>query len=697
MLAAAMLVLLVVVTPVPALAADAEPSNVALLGSAEASYTAPWNSLAALNDEKPPLNQGGSHGDVWGTYGDNPASQWAQYNWEHPVTVDRTVLWFWHDAPQGTGDNVAVPESWNLQYWDASTEAFVEVPNPSGFGIAETGSNEVRFDPVTTTRLRATFQASPGTADPSRHAAVAVTEWQVWGTGGTEPEEPEGPEGLLEVRQVHVPTQIGVAPELPDTVTLVFVDGETREASVEWSEPTGEQLADAGSFDVAGTVADPSLEVTATVWVRDGEPEEIIAVEPVAIVTLAGVAPQLPGAVIAEFDDGSRDSSVGVEWDEIDPAEYAEGDAFFIVAGDVAGTELTAEAYVFVELPDDGTDTIAPTLTLTEDPGPATSGWHVGATTVSIAATDNADDMPAVEYRIDDGEWTPYTTALPIEEDGVQTVTARATDRAGNVAERSLEVRVDATAPVTVATLERSGDSVEVTLVATDGGSGVDRIQWEGPGTFWGTYQAPFTRALTEAPQTIEFAATDVAGNEEERVSIELPALDPDTEAPVVTIEPDREPNRAGWYDGPVGVSVTATDAASDVASIEVSIDGGDWIPYTDALTITADGVSKIEARATDAAGNTAEPVRREVSIDTVRPTVAGAVDRAMLTIDGADDRSGVERIEYSVKKNKKPSTGWKEYTGPFHVDAKSVISMRVIDAAGNVSEVVTLDRRDRD
>jgi hypothetical protein len=108
--------------------------------------------------------------------------------------------------------------------------------------------------------------------------------------------------------------------------------------------------------------------------------------------------------------------------------------------------------------------------------------------------------------------------------DGVHTVSVRAEDAAGNAGESARELKVDTTAPVTVATIESIGSSVEITLEATDAGSGVDKIQWEGPGTFWGTYTGPFTRALTEEPQVIEFAATDAAGNVEERGSVTLPA-----------------------------------------------------------------------------------------------------------------------------------------------------------------------------
>ncbi len=216
------------------------------------------------------------------------------------------------------------------------------------------------------------------------------------------------------------------------------------------------------------------------------------------------------------------------------PAEYAEPDRLFFVDGDVAGTDVPAEAVVFVVAPDTGEDTTPPTVTVTAQPGPATSGWYVQHPTVTVVASDNRDPAPAVEVSVDGGAWAPYDGPFAVDEDGVRTVEARATDAAGNVGTGSRELRVDSVAPVTVATLREVGSSVEITLAATDAGSGVDKVQWEGPGTFWGTYTEPFTRALTDEPQVIEFAATDAAGNEEARQQVVLPALGGEPELDLV-------------------------------------------------------------------------------------------------------------------------------------------------------------------
>ncbi|MBD8080026.1 Ig-like domain-containing protein [Cellulosimicrobium arenosum] len=505
-------------------AAEAESSNVALIGTPEASYTASWNRIDAVNDGAG-VSSGGGHDAVWATWsGDRPATQWLEYSWPAPVTVDRSVIRFWSDGTDANGDNVRVPASWTIQYWDADAEAFVDLPDPSGYPTERLELNETTFEPVTTTRLRATFDALQGSESTS-YSGVGVSEWEVWGTGGVEEPDPVDPNGPIDYSPVHIPTDVGVLPDLPADIDAIFTDGRVETVEVDWDDVTADDVAEAGSFDVAGTSPDLVEPVGATVHVRDGEPGEIAAVDYVSVVTLAGVAPVLPGTVVAEYEDGSMDSRIPVTWDDVDPADYAEPDGLFFVAGDVEGTDIDAEATVFVVEPDDGPDTTAPTVTVSAEPGPATSGWYVQHPTVTVTAIDNRDNAPAVEVSVDDGEWAAYDGPFAIAEDGEHTVSVRATDADGNVGEGSRDLRVDATAPVTTATVRDLGTSVEITLESTDAGSGVDKIQWEGPGTFWGTYTEPFTRALTDEEQVIEFAATDAAGNEEERQQVVLPAL----------------------------------------------------------------------------------------------------------------------------------------------------------------------------
>ncbi|MGW6004233.1 OmpL47-type beta-barrel domain-containing protein [Oerskovia enterophila] len=510
--------------PLPAVAASAEaPANVALLGTPEASYTASWHAIDAVNDGE--VAHTGSYDKAWATWdGNRPATQWLEYAWEAPVRVDRSVLSFWSDGEGANGDNVRVPGSWRIQYWDETSSTYKDVVNPSAYGTARLAPNETTFEPVTTTKVRATFDALKG-ATVATYSAVGVTEWELWGTGGTEEPEPVDPNAPIDVSPVHVPTLVGELPDLPEDVDAIYEDGRVASVAVDWADVTAEQVAEKGSFGVTGVAAGVVEPVQGTVYVRDGEPGDVTEVDYVSVVTLAGTAPVLPANVTAAFEDGSRDSRTGVEWDAVEPSQYAEAGDLFFVEGDVEGTDLPAEATVFVVAPDDAEDSIAPTVFLSVEPGPATSGWYVEPVRVTVAASDNRDPAPAVEVSVDGGEWAAYTGPVTVDTDGVRTVAARATDASGNVGEATRELKVDATAPVTVATVKNLGSSVEVTLTATDAGSGVDRIQWEGPGTFWGTYQEPFTRALTEEPQVIEFAATDAAGNQEVRQRIELPAL----------------------------------------------------------------------------------------------------------------------------------------------------------------------------
>ena len=505
-------------------AAEAEPANVALLGTPEASYTASWNKVEAVNDGAG-VSTGGAHDATWATWsGDRPASQWLEYTWPAPVTVDRSVLRFWSDGTEANGDNVRVPASWKIQYWDEDAGAFVDVPNPSGYGTARLETNTTTFDAVTTTRVRATFAALRGTT-ATTYSAVGVSEWELWGTGGVEEPEPVDPNGPIDYSPVHIPTDVGVLPDLPAEIDAIFTDGRVQTVEVDWEDVTAEDVAAAGAFDVTGTSAELVEPVTGTVHVRDGDPGDVTAVDNVSVVTLAGTAPALPATVTAEYEDASKDSRVAVVWDDVDPADYAEPDGLFFVAGDVEGTDVPAEAVVFVVAPDTGEDTTAPTVTIIAQPGPATSGWYVEHPTLTVVATDNRDPSPGVEVSVDGGEWVAYDGPFALADEGEHTVAARATDAAGNVGEGSRELRVDTVAPVTTATVRDLGTSVEITLEAADAGSGVDKIQWEGPGTFCGTYSEPFTRALTDEEQVIEFAATDAAGNEEARGRVVLPAL----------------------------------------------------------------------------------------------------------------------------------------------------------------------------
>ena len=169
----------------------------------------------------------------------------------------------------------------------------------------------------------------------------------------------------------------------------------------------------------------------------------------------------------------------------------------------------------------------------------------------------------------------------------------------------------------------------------------------------------------------------------------------PDVTAPTVTLQAENEPGASGWYTEPVQMVAAATDDRDPAPRIELRVDGGDWVAYAEPVVVSADGSHAVEARATDAAGNVSEPVAVEVAVDRTAPEVTASLDaRKRVVLAATDELSGVARIEYSTRKNKQPAPGWTLYTGPIEVDGKTLVFVRVIDAAGNVSEVQEVTRK---
>ncbi len=152
----------------------------------------------------------------------------------------------------------------------------------------------------------------------------------------------------------------------------------------------------------------------------------------------------------------------------------------------------------------------------------APSGWYTREPGCAVTSLGSA----TVEVAVGEGPWQPATGAnIPVRE-GRQVIRGRATDSAGRTVHATREVAVDTRPPSVRAEVRPLGPSnVEVTLRAEDDVSGVDRVRWRTPETFWGVYQEPFTRALREEPQTLEFSATDRAGNTTEVQRVVLPPL----------------------------------------------------------------------------------------------------------------------------------------------------------------------------
>ncbi len=199
----------------------------------------------------------------------------------------------------------------------------------------------------------------------------------------------------------------------------------------------------------------------------------------------------------------------------------AEGECAVVVHGTKARCVVEADRVTWV-LPEDGGDArIPPAIEIVSDADPAPSGWYTEAPVLSVRAVAESSIVECA-WRIDGGDWHGGTGPVALG-DGVHEVEVRAVDDAGGVGTARQSFSVDTAPPVSRARVKDLGASVEITLDAEDLVSGVERIQWQGPRTFWGTFQEAFVRALTDEEQVIEYAATDRAGNEEVRQRLVLP------------------------------------------------------------------------------------------------------------------------------------------------------------------------------
>ncbi|WP_275004320.1 beta-L-arabinofuranosidase domain-containing protein [Promicromonospora iranensis] len=201
-------------------------------------------------------------------------------------------------------------------------------------------------------------------------------------------------------------------------------------------------------------------------------------------------------------------------------------DAGYGVGGAAGAAEAEAareEAALLAEAPTAARDGSAPRVEVVPATAPGVTGWYHGPAELTVTGRADVGE-PTVEVRVGDGPWVAAGPEPLRLGDGVHTVTARAVDRDGRERHVVSEISVDTTPPVTTATARRLGPrGVEINLAATDDVSGVDSIRWKGPDTFWATFREPFTRALGDTPQVIEFTATDRAGNEEPVRTLELP------------------------------------------------------------------------------------------------------------------------------------------------------------------------------
>ena len=168
---------------------------------------------------------------------------------------------------------------------------------------------------------------------------------------------------------------------------------------------------------------------------------------------------------------------------------------------------------------------------------------------------------------------------------------------------------------------------------------------------------------------------------------------EPDTTAPVVTAAVTTPDGQNGWHVSAATVTATATDDRDLSVPIQLRTGDGEWTEYTGPVVLDRDGAHELEFRATDAAGNTSEPVPAMAMVDVTAPLVSvggvaangrydvGKVLKLAATAD--DQASGVASVVVSLD--------GVQLTAPADIEPLAGahrLTTVATDEAGNVAEV---------
>lgn len=228
-------------------------------------------------------------------------------------------------------------------------------------------------------------------------------------------------------------------------------------------------------------------------------------------------------------------------------------------------------------------------------------------------------------------------------------------------------------------------------VTATDAGSGVASVEYRVGDGAW----LPYTDAVTapEGETTFSARATDQRGNVSEPQSL---VVRRDVTAPTVAASYD---DQDGASEGPVPVTLTASDAGSGVGSISYRVDDAAWQTYDEPVQVSGAGTHAVQFSAADVAGNLSDVGEVSVRIiepDTTPPVVTATTEPASPTgtsswftepvsvvLAATDERSAVASIDYTVDNGP-----WVTYAGAIAVaEGVHEVHYRATDAKGNVSE----------
>jgi hypothetical protein len=325
-------------------------------------------------------------------------------------------------------------------------------------------------------------------------------------------------------------------------------------------------------------------------------------------------------------------------------------------------------------------DKTVPALAIVVPAVNGSNGWFVSAPTLSLSASDTVSGIASAIFS--GGGATKVVSA-----DGSSSVSATATDAAGNITTKSVTIKKDSGLPTVSVPLAPNGTngwySTRPTLAASasDAVSGVASAFISLNGGSWLASVSP-----ADGTASVAGRATDNAGNV---ATSSAQTVLVDTVAPSVALA------RAGtltngWYTTDVSITASASDATSGLSTTEYRVNGGAWTAGS-AVTLNTDGTHVVDFRATDKAGLVTSS-SQTVKIDKTNPALGFSPSGTLgsngwykttvaLTMSASDPASGVASFEYRLD-----GGVWTTGSAITLTDGTHTVDTRATDIAGNAS-----------
>ncbi len=254
-----------------------------------------------------------------------------------------------------------------------------------------------------------------------------------------------------------------------------------------------------------------------------------------------------------------------------------------------------------------------------------------------------------------------------------------------------------------------TSSTFNIPYTASDQGSGVNYVElfYSKDGGSWTKYGSTYTSSpisftgLGDGIYGFYTVATDNWGNVEDTPVLADTVVTLDTTAPLGSITSPSD--GAITNSGNFAVSGLASDAASGVQKVEISVDGGSYSAVTSGTTSwsynalgLADGSHTFKIKVTDNAGWTYESFQNSVTLDTVAPSTTGDltgtkglndwyISNVGVSLTSTDATSGVKAIHYILDNEAEVVVIGGSASFTISTDGVHTLEYWAVDNAGNI------------